>query len=302
MKQGIIYAIAAYLAWGLLPLYWKLFQTMGAWEILAHRIVWSVIFVGIIIQVTKRWRSMWGAITGFKMFGALAICSLLISANWLIFIWAVNNNQVIQTSLGYYMNPLITVLFGVIFLKEKMYAGQWGALVLAAIGVFYITFQYGEIPWVSLSLALSFAFYSLAKKVVRLEAMIGLAWETLFVAPIAFGYLLMLQVNGGETMSSLAWWQLLLLTMAGVATAMPLYWFAQATNRLPLSTVGFIQYLAPTISLLTAVFLFGEPFTQTHFISFAFIWSALIVFTVSSFRRSRRVEPINPEIAIKKQA
>ncbi|WGV58284.1 EamA family transporter RarD [Brevibacillus brevis] len=302
MRQGIIYAIVAYLAWGLLPLYWKLFQAMGAWEILAHRIVWSVIFVAIIIQVTKRWRSMWGAVTGFKMFGALAICSLLISANWLIFIWAVNNNHVMQTSLGYYMNPLITVLLGVLFLKEKMHAGQWFALILAAFGVLFITFQYGEIPWVSLSLALTFAFYSLAKKLVRLEAMVGLAWETLFVAPIAFGYLLMLQVNGTETMTSLAWWQLLLLTLAGVATALPLYWFAQAATRLPLSVVGFIQYLAPTISLLSAVFLFGEPFTQTHFISFGFIWSALIVFTVSSVRIKRKAAPINPEVAIKKQA
>ncbi|MGF9908312.1 EamA family transporter RarD [Brevibacillus porteri] len=302
MRQGIIYAIVAYLAWGLLPLYWKLFQAMGAWEILSHRIVWSIIFVAIIIQVTKRWRSMWRAVTGLKMFGALAICSLLISANWLIFIWAVNNDQVMQTSLGYYMNPLITVLLGVIFLKEKMHAGQWLALILAAFGVMFITFQYGEIPWVSLSLALTFAFYSLAKKLVRMEAMIGLAWETLFVAPIAFGYLLMLQVNGTETMTSLSWWQLLLLTLAGVATAMPLYWFALATTRLPLSVVGFIQYLAPTISLLSAVFLFGEPFTQTHLISFGFIWSALIVFTVSSVRMKRKATLINTEVAIKKQA
>ncbi|HBZ78928.1 MULTISPECIES: EamA family transporter RarD [Brevibacillus] len=302
MKQGIFYAVAAYFAWGLLPLYWKLFQSMGAWEILAHRIVWSVLFVAIIIQVTKRWKTMWGSVTGGKMFAALAICSLLISANWLIYIWAVNNNQIMQTSLGYYMNPLFTVLLGVIFLKEKMHAGQWVALILAACGVLFVTFQYGEVPWIALSLAVTFAFYGLAKKLVKQEAMIGLAWETLFVAPIALGYLLMLQANGTETIATLAWWQMLLLALAGVATAMPLYWFAQAAVRLPLSIVGFIQYLSPTISLLTAVFLYKEPFTTTHLISFACIWSALIIFTASSMRKKPAAAPIKQEVAIKKQA
>ncbi|EJL42319.1 transporter [Brevibacillus agri] len=302
MKQGILYAFAAYFAWGMLPLYWKLFQSMGAWEILAHRIVWSVLFVAIIIQVTKRWRAMWGSVSGGKIAAALAICSLLISANWLIYIWAVNNNQVMQTSLGYYMNPLFTVLLGVIFLKEKMHAGQWVALILAACGVLFITVQYGEFPWIALSLALTFAFYGLAKKVVKMEAMIGLAWETLFVAPIALGYLIMLQANGTETVTTLAWWQMLLLALAGVATAMPLYWFAQAAKRLPLSIVGFIQYVSPTITLLTAVFLFGEPFTTTHLISFSCIWSALVIFTVSSMRKKPATVPLKPEVAIKKQA
>ncbi|MGV2720179.1 UNVERIFIED_CONTAM: EamA family transporter RarD, partial [Klebsiella pneumoniae] len=165
----------------------------------------------------------WGSVSGGKIAAALAICSLLISANWLIYIWAVNNNQVMQTSLGYYMNPLFTVLLGVIFLKEKMHAGQWVALILAACGVLFITVQYGDFPWIALSLALTFAFYGLAKKVVKMEAMIGLAWETLFVAPIALGYLIMLQANGTETVTNLAWWQMLLLALAGVATAMPLY-------------------------------------------------------------------------------
>ncbi|MGN7470108.1 EamA family transporter RarD [Brevibacillus sp. SAFN-007a] len=302
MKQGILYAFAAYVAWGMLPLYWKLFQSMGAWEILAHRIVWSVLFVAIIIQVTKRWRAMRQSVSGGRIVAALAICSLLISANWLIFIWAVNNNQVMQTSLGYYMNPLITVLLGVIFLKEKLNAGQWVALVLAACGVLYITLQYGVFPWIALSLAITFAFYGLAKKLVKMEAMIGLAWETLFVAPIALGYLLMLQADGTETATTLAWWQMLLLTLAGVATAMPLYWFAQATKRLPLSIIGFIQYITPTITLLTAVFLFGEPFTTAHLISFSCIWSALVLFTASSMRKKPATVSLKSEVAMKKQA
>ena len=302
MKQGVFYAIAAYFMWGLLPLYWKVFQAMGAWEILAHRIVWSVVFVAIIIVVTKRIRKLRESVSGAKMVGALIICSLLISANWLLYIWAVNNDQVMQTSLGYYMNPLITVLMGVIFLKEKMHVGQWISLALASCGVLYITIQYGEFPWVALSLALTFAFYGLAKKLVKLEAIIGLAWETLFVAPIALAYLLMIQINGTETVSALAWWQVLLLTLAGVGTALPLYWFAQAAARLPLSMIGFIQYLSPTISLLSAIFLFHEPFTTTHMISFSLIWGALIIFTVSSIRKKPASVPLKSGAPIKKEA
>lgn len=302
MKQGVFYAIAAYFMWGLLPLYWKVFQAMGAWEILAHRIVWSVVFVAIIIVVTKRARKLWESVSGAKMVGALIVCSLLISANWLLYIWAVNNDQVMQTSLGYYMNPLITVLMGVIFLKEKMHVGQWVSLALASCGVLYITIQYGEFPWVALSLALTFAFYGLAKKLVKLEAIIGLAWETLFVAPIALAYLLMIQINGTETVSALAWWQVLLLTLAGVGTALPLYWFAQAAARLPLSMIGFIQYLSPTISLLSAIFLFHEPFTTTHMISFSLIWGALIIFTVSSIRKKPASVPLKSGAPIKKEA
>ncbi|MED4784624.1 EamA family transporter RarD [Brevibacillus choshinensis] len=302
MKQGVLYGIIAYFAWGLLPVYWKLFQSMGAWEILAHRIVWSLIFVLIMIVITKRWRKLWEAAPGLKIKGALLLCSLLISANWLLYIWAVNSNQVMETSLGYYMNPLISVLLGVVFLKEKLRVGQWVALGMAALGVLYITLMYGQMPWVALSLAMTFAFYGLAKKVVNLEAMIGLAWETIFVAPIALIYLIMLQVNGTGTAIELEGWKLAMLALAGVGTAMPLYWFAQATKRLPLSTLGFIQYLSPTIQLLSAVFLFGEKFTTTHLVSFSLIWGALLVFTISSMRKKTGSVQMNPEVAIKKQA
>ncbi|MDF2681095.1 MAG: rarD [Brevibacillus sp.] len=302
MKQGVLYGIIAYFAWGLLPVYWKLFQSMGAWEILAHRIVWSLIFVLIMIVITKRWRKLWEAAPGLKMKGALLLCSLLISANWLIYIWAVNSNQVMETSLGYYMNPLISVLLGVVFLKEKLRVGQWVALGMAALGVLYITVRYGQMPWVALSLALTFAFYGLAKKIVNLEAMIGLAWETIFVAPIALIYIIMLQVNGTGTALELEGWKLAMLALAGVGTAMPLYWFAQATKRLPLSTLGFIQYLSPTIQLLSAVFLFGEKFTTTHLVSFSLIWGALLVFTISSMRKKTGSVQMNSEVAIKKQA
>ncbi|MFD2370993.1 EamA family transporter RarD [Brevibacillus sp. GCM10020057] len=302
MKQGVLYGILAYLAWGTLPLYWKLFQSMGAWEILAHRIVWSLVFVLVIILVTKRWANLWGAAPGKKLKGALLLCSLLISANWLLYIWAVNHDHVMEASLGYYMNPLISVLLGVVFLQEKLAKAQWAALAMAAAGVLYITVQYGQVPYIALSLALTFAFYGLAKKVVNLEAMFGLAWETVFVAPIALLYLFLIQAGGTETAFAMEWWRIVLLMLAGVGTAMPLYWFAQATKRLPLSTLGFLQYLSPTIQLLSAVFLFGEPFTMTHLISFALIWGALVVFTVSTMRKKSAAVPASSDLQLKKQA
>lgn len=285
MRRGVVYAVIAYLVWGLLPLYWNVFQTVGAFEILAHRILWSFVFVGIVLLIKKRWRSMINALSGAKVRGAMILSSILISANWLIYIWAVNNEKVLETSLGYYMNPLLSVFFGVIFLREWLQLGQWIALTLAAIGVLYNTLQYGEVPWVAIALALSFALYGLAKKKVQVDALTGVACETLLIVPVALLYLSAIQANGTATAWDMQGWQILLLTLTGVATVLPLFWFAEATKTLPLSTIGFIQYLSPTISMFSAIFIFGEPFTITHIISFSFIWAALIVFTISSLRK-----------------
>lgn len=292
MNKGFIYAIVAYLTWGLLPLYWKLFQTMSVMEILAHRIVWSFVFVAGILVISRKWNQLRAAVNESKKLFAVFMCSILISSNWLIFIWAVNAGHVIETSLGYYINPLINVLFGVAVLKERLHKGQWVSIGLALIGVSMITFQYGQVPWIALSLALSFSMYGLAKKMVSMDSMIGLTWETIFVAPIAFFYLVFIQVNHTSTIMNLSWVQIVLLLLAGAATAMPLYWFAQATKLLPFSTVGFIQYLAPSTSLLLAIFVFHETFTPTHFISFAFIWAALVVFTFTSFKRKAKPDVI----------
>lgn len=292
MKRGIVYAVLAYLVWGMLPLYWNVFHTVGAFEILAHRIVWSFVFVGIILVIMKRWQSIRNALSGSKARVALILSSILISANWLIYIWAVNNGKVLETSLGYYMNPLLSVFFGVLFLRERLQLGQWIALALAAIGVLYNTFQYGEVPWVAIALALSFALYGLVKKKLQVDSLTGVACETLLIVPIALLYLSVLQVNG----TALAWdmkgWQIVLLTGTGIATVLPLFWFAQATRSLPLSTIGFIQYLSPTISMVSAIFIFGEPFTITHIISFSFIWAALVIFTISSMRKKPLPVPL----------
>lgn len=287
MRKGIIYAVLTYLCWGLLPLYWRLFDTMSALEILSHRILWSFVFVAIIVTAAKRWKHMKAAVPDRKSKWAVLLCALFISCNWLIFIWAVNNNHVIETSLGYYMNPLISVLFAVVFLKEKLQKGQWLAIILAGIGVLLMAIQYGHIPVIAITLAISFSLYGLAKKLAKLDVLMGLTWETLIVFPISFLYLAFIHVQGKATLSTLSSTSLILLLLAGAATALPLFWFAKAAERLPLSMVGFIQYIAPTTSLLLAIFVFHEPFTGGELFSFVLIWIALLLYSVATFRTSK---------------
>ncbi|WEK53585.1 MAG: EamA family transporter RarD [Candidatus Cohnella colombiensis] len=292
MRKGIIYAVLTYLCWGLLPLYWRMFDTMSAMEVLSHRILWSFVFVAIIVIVAKRWKHMKAAVVDRKSKVAVILCSLLITCNWLIFIWAVNDNHVIETSLGYYMNPLISVLFAVVFLKERLYLGQWLAIILAGVGVLMLSIQYGHIPWISISLAVTFALYGLAKKMAKLDVLLGLTWETLIVFPISLFYLVFIHAQGTATLSTLSSSSLILLLLAGVATAMPLFWFAKATELLPLSMVGFIQYIAPTTSLLLAIFVFNESFTSGQLSSFILIWGALILYSITTFRTNKSTQQL----------
>lgn len=287
MKQGILYAVLAYLAWGLLPLYWRLFENMPAWEVLAHRVVWAFVFVGVLVAASKQWKQLKKVLSGRRTIIAVVLCSLFISANWLIYIWAVNNDRVVETSLGYYMNPLISILMAVIFLKERLSIGQWIAIALAGTGVAVMAVELGQLPWVSLALAGSFALYGLAKKALNLDALLGLTWETVIVLPMALIYLIFLQAHGTSTFTELPVPKMLFLLLSGPATALPLFWFGKATRLLPLSLVGFIQYISPTTSLLLAIFAFDEPFDSSQFVSFAFIWLALIVYSTASLLASR---------------
>ncbi|NGQ95866.1 EamA family transporter RarD [Brevibacillus sp. SYP-B805] len=292
MNKGIMYGVLAYLLWGLLPLYWKLFLDVPADELLGHRIVWSFFFVGLILLLTRSWKRMGASLGDRRKRFAVIFCSLVISVNWLLFIWAVNAGHVLETSLGYYINPLINVVFGVLFLKEKMKGGQWVAIGLATVGVAIMTLKYGQVPWVAIALALTFALYGLGKKVAGLESMVSLAWETMLVLPIALAYLLWIHAAGTDVAVSLSAGKWMLLMLSGVATALPLYWFAQAARTLPLSMIGFLQYLAPSTSLLLAVFLFKEPFTVAHLVSFGLIWSGLAVFTFTTVRK----KPAEPQV------
>ncbi|OEH91636.1 EamA family transporter RarD [Bacillus solimangrovi] len=285
-KIGISYTVIAYVLWGILPLYWKLLEHVPASEILAHRIVWSFLFVLSIIIFRKRYKAFIQLLRTLikhpKKMAAILLAGVLVSGNWFIYIWAVNTNHLVEASLGYYINPLLSVLLGVVVLREKLSISQMISVLLAAIGVMILTIQYGQVPWIAISLALSFALYGLAKKLVQLDSMFGLAIETSIVTPIALIFLGSKQIQGTELFFSNSVTTVLLLIGCGIATAIPLLCFAEGVKRIPLSMNGFFQYIAPTISLLIGVFLFQEEFTKVHLASFMCIWFGLIIYTVSN--------------------
>ncbi|QJD83835.1 EamA family transporter RarD [Cohnella herbarum] len=287
MKNGLINAIIAYTIWGLLPIYWKWFESMPAGEILSHRIVWSFLFVAGLIAVQKRWKELKSTITDRKTLVPLIFSSLLITANWLIFIWAVNSGHVVETSIGYYLTPLINVVLAVFFLREKPTGGQWVAVLLAGAGVLLVAIDYGSFPWVSISLALSFGFYGLVKKRVKMEASIGLMTETMIVVPVALIYWGYLGASHQSTAWTMSVSSLALLILSGVATATPLLLFAKAASKLPLSMLGFVQYIGPTLTLIISVLVFKETISAVLLISFCLIWTALVVYAMSSIRAAR---------------
>ena len=285
---GVVYAIGAYFLWGILPIYWKLLREVPATEVLAHRILWSLFFMLCILLVTKRMKSFFEEfrqiLSNPKQFAGVVMASLFISVNWCTYIWAVNDNRIIETSLGYYINPLVSVLLGILVLKETLSFWQIVSFVLAVIGVFIMALNFGGIPWVSLLLAVSFAFYSLCKKIVKIGAITSITIETIMISPIALMYLAYIEQQGIGHFGSSSWGISGALLGSGVVTAIPLILFAKGANRLPLAMLGFVQYVSPTISLLVGVFLFNEAFTMIHFLSFGFIWLALVVFSLAKNR------------------
>ncbi len=285
IKTGVFYAGFSYIIWGLLPIYWKLLHHVNADEILVNRIFWSFIFVVGILLVTKKWGDFLLILKNFrtnkKQLFALIVASMLISCNWFIYIWAVNTDQIIQASLGYYINPLVSVLLGMIVFRERLSLAQYLSFALATIGVLILTISYGSFPWISILLALSFGLYGLSKKMIKVDSSVGLALETLVVTPIAFIYMAVLFVKGTQSFLSVSIGTDLLLIGAGAATAIPLLYFAKGAQKIPMSTIGFLQFIAPTISLILGVFVYHEHFTKVHLISFIFIWSAITIFSLS---------------------
>jgi chloramphenicol-sensitive protein RarD len=282
---GIVATIVAYVLWGFLPIYWKLIQGAVPEEILAHRIVWSFVFMIFILSLTKKLSSFWTDFqtlmkTPKKLLG-ITLASFVISINWFTYIWAVNSNHVVEASLGYYMNPLVSVLLAMIFLKERLSFWQMISFSLALIGVLNMTLHFGSMPWVALSLAISFAVYGLLKKLANLGAMTGLTIETLIITPFALLYLGNLQISGTSAFTFHEPITALLLVGAGVATAIPLLLFASGANRIPLSMIGFLQYIAPTIMLIIGTVFYNEPFNDVHLVSFIFIWISLVIFSLS---------------------
>lgn len=279
--DGIIYGGLAYTLWGLLPLYWKLLKQMSADEILSHRIIWSFVFVTVLLIATKKLGTFISKFSDKRIIMLMAICSIMIGLNWFIYIWAVNANHVIETSMGYYINPLLSVLLGLTVLKEKLNVYQGISLALASVGVCVVVVEYGRIPWIALGLAVTFALYGLLKKLITIESTVGLALETAILMPAALIYVVFKEVKGTGALLDLNLPTLLLLLCAGFATATPLLLFAKGAKRVELSTLGFLQYISPSITLVLGIFVFHEEFTGTHMISFGFIWAALIVFSLS---------------------
>ncbi|WP_261134862.1 EamA family transporter RarD [Bacillus sp. Marseille-Q3570] len=292
---GVSAGAGAYILWGFLPLYWKLINHVPSEEILAHRMIWSFVFMLIVLGILRRQKKFTQELKELfanrkKLLG-LIFAAVFITLNWYTYIWAVNNNHVVEASLGYYINPLVSVLLGVLVLKERLSFWQIISFILAAVGVLILTIHFGSVPWVAISLALSFGLYGLLKKLVALGALTGLTIETLFITPVALLYVSMLEVNGTSAFQFADLTTTLLLIGAGVATAVPLLLFATGANRISLSMIGFLQYIAPTIMLFLGIFLYNEVFSQVHLIAFMFIWIALSIFTLANTRLLARFEP-----------
>ncbi|MDT8715385.1 EamA family transporter RarD [Clostridium sp. 19966] len=287
---GVIYAIAAYVLWGILPVYWKLIDRVFPIEILANRIVWAFVFTVLIIAVTKQWNELKRIAKDKKQIFYIFIASILIAFNWGLYIWAVNSDKIVDASLGYYINPLLAVLLGVIIFKEKLSYWTWASLAVAAIGVLIKTVQYGKIPWISLGLAISFALYGAIKKSVKANAIVGLTLETAMLTPLAAIYIMSRQVSGIGAFRAEGTLVILLLMGAGVITAVPLLLFASSTKKLPLSLIGFTQYISPTISLIIGVFVYHESFEAVDMIAFCVIWAALVIYSFSQigFAKSQK--------------
>lgn len=290
-RQGVIWAIGAYIVWGVLPIYWKWLDHVPSGEILTSRVIWAFIFTLLFVMFMRNSkllildiRTLW---LNQKAFWSLFFASVLISVNWFLYIWAVNNNHLVETSLGYYINPLISVLLGIVYLKERLTSAQKLAVAIATIGVIILTISYGRFPWLAFALAISFAIYGLMKKTVPLDAIRGLTIETLFIMPFAFIYYVYLLVSDRAILFQDTLQTDVLLILTGVATAVPLVLFAKGAQRIPLYMIGFLQYIAPTSMLFLGVIIYGETFKAIDLLSFSLIWLALILFTVSKVLETR---------------
>jgi chloramphenicol-sensitive protein RarD len=282
--RGVAYALGAYFLWGVLPVYWKLLQSVPAPLILAHRLVWSFLLLIVVVIVRREWPALREA-TRRRHLPVYALASGLLAVNWLTYIWAVNAGRIVETSLGYFINPIVNVSLGVLFLRERLDPAQWCAVALAAVGVGWLTWQHGALPWVALILAGSFGLYALLKKKAPLAALPGLTLETGLLWVPALLYVLVSSTRGQHGVPQEDLGIALLLIGTGAITALPLLLFAAAARQIRLSTIGLLQYLAPTCQLLIGVLVYGEPFDRVRWIGFAFIWTALAFYSVAVIRR-----------------
>jgi chloramphenicol-sensitive protein RarD len=292
-RRGYLFGLAAYLVWGLFPLYWKLLRPAGPLEILAHRIIWSFVFVAVVVTVARGWRRVARVVRTPRKLGLIVVAATVIALNWGLYIYGVNSDRVVETSLGYFINPLVTVLLGVVVLRERLRPAQWAALGVGLVAVGVLTVDYGHIPLLALTLAVSFACYGLVKKQLAVAATDGLLIESGVLLGPALGYTVFLANRSEATFAEGPTSVTILLVLAGVVTAGPLLFFAGAANRIPLSAIGLLQYLAPILQLGCGVLIYGEPMPAPRLAGFMLVWVALAVFTADSLRylRSRSRGP-----------
>lgn len=287
MQTGMLYAALAYAMWGLFPVYFKALAAIAPLEILLHRMIWSLAFVLIVLAARPHWRWLADALRKPRVLAGFALSALLLAANWFIYIWAVNNDRVVDASLGYFINPLFNVLLGYVLLRERMRGGQWAAIALAAAGVLWLTWQVGQLPWIALTLASTFGLYGLLRKTASLGALEGLTMETLLLFPLAGAWLGVMAMHGETGFAGAPLSTQLLLAAAGPITAIPLLLFAAGARRIPLSLLGLLQYIGPTLQLLIGVWVYDEPFGGARLLGFGLIWGALALYSAESLWQNR---------------
>lgn len=287
MNKGTLNGFIAYFLWGLFPLYFKIIHGVPAGQVTMHRIVWSFLLLTLILVIRKDIKAFLKTIT-LKIFLIYTIAGILLAANWMTYVWAISEGYVIESSLGYFINPLVNVVLGVVFLKEKLRSMQWISISIATAGVIYLTVSYGKLPWISLVLALTFGFYGLVKKMASLQPLHGLTLETTGIFIPALVYLLFTEFAGTGAFGHTNAQNNILLALTGVITVVPLLFFAVAVQTVPLSIMGILQFIAPTLQFLSGVFLFSEPFSQQKLVGFIIIWVALIMFTLDNLRQRKR--------------
>ncbi len=296
-SRGFVLGAAAYTMWGLFPLYWPLLEPAGAVEILAHRVAWSLVTMVALVFLVRRTRSMRALLADGRTRLILTGAAVVIAVNWGTYIWGVNNEHVVETSLGYFINPLVTVLMGVVVLSERLRPLQWLALGIAAVAVVGLTIEYGRPPWVALTLAFSCGLYGLAKKTAGAGAVESLTFETVVLTPVALGYIGYLVWSGSSEFGSNGAGHVVLIALTGVVTAIPLICFGAAATRVSLTTIGLLQYLAPTIQFALGVLLFREPMPTMRWVGFGLVWVALVIFTVEAVNHRRRQLRLSAEAA-----
>lgn len=287
-RQGFLLGATAYLLWGAFPLYWPLLEPAGAVEILAHRVAWSVITMAVVLVLARRAPQLRAILRDGRARGLLAVAAVLIAVNWGTYIWGVNNHRVVETALGYFINPLVTVVMGVVFLGERLRRWQWVAVAVATVAVIGLTVEYGHPPWVALALAFSFGSYGLLKKKAGVEAIESLTFETIVLAPVALAYLVWLGTRGQGHFTSEGPGHAVLLMTTGIVTAVPLLCFGAAAIRVPMTTLGLLQYVTPILQFLLGITVRHEQMSTTRWAGFALVWVALVVFTVEATRHRQR--------------